>query len=296
MGQVLIQGAREAGVRVTLLDACYLHGGIGEELAGVQRRFGDAGAGAWAERVGELEGDDRTRIGAAIHSVRAFDPDSAERVAEWAQDRPLHAHVSEQPAENDACAGAYGATPTEVLANAGALDGSFTAIHATHVSDRDIELLGTRGCGVCLCPTTERDLADGVGPARRLHDAGAILALGSDSNAIIDPFEEARAVELDERLVTGERGIHRPADLLQHATGGGYRSLGWDAAGFEPGMLADLVTVGLDSVRLADADRGQLPAALVFSATAADLRDVIVGGEFVVRDGAFQSHSDYKAP
>jgi formiminoglutamate deiminase len=283
MGKAVIEAAGQVGIRITLLDTCYLHGGIGEPLAPGQLRFSDGDAEAWIERVGELEDGPMVRIGAAIHSVRAVDPESARRVAESAAERPLHAHVSEQPAENEACIGAYGSTPTEVLANAGALDRAFTAVHATHVTDHDVELLGGRDCGVCLCPTTERDLADGVGPAKRLHDAGATLALGSDSHAIIDPFEEARAVELDERLVTGERGIHRPAELLRNATAGGYASLGWDAAGFEPGMLADLVTVGLDSVRLADADRDQLPAALVFSATAADVRKVIVGGELVVQ-------------
>jgi formiminoglutamate deiminase len=283
MGRAVIEAANQVGIRITLLDTCYLHGGIGEPPGPEQLRFSDGSAEAWIERVDELDDGPRVRIGAAIHSVRAVDPESAGRVAEWAGERPLHAHVSEQPAENEACVGAHGSTPTEVLATCGALDRAFTAVHATHVTDHDVELLGGRGCGVCLCPTTERDLADGVGPARRLHDAGATLALGSDSNAVIDPFEEARAVELDERLVTGQRGIHRPADLLRHATGGGYRSLGWDAAGFEPGMLADLVTVGLDSVRLGDADREQLPAALVFSATAADVRNVIVAGELVIR-------------
>jgi formiminoglutamate deiminase len=283
MGRAVIEAARQVGVRITLLDTCYLHGGIGEPLAPGQERFSDGDAEAWIERVDELEDAPGLRIGAAIHSIRAVDPESARRVAEWAGERPLHAHVSEQPAENEACFGAYGSTPTEVLATAGALDRAFTAVHATHVTDHDVELLGGSGCRVCLCPTTERDLADGVGAAKRLDDAGAGLALGSDSHAIIDPFEEARAVELDERLVTGERGIHQPADLLRHATAGGYESLGWDAAGFEPGMLADLVTVGLDSVRLADADRDQLCAALVFSATAADVRKVIVGGELIIQ-------------
>jgi formiminoglutamate deiminase len=282
MGRAVIEAARQVGIRITLLDACYLHGGIGEPLAPGQKRFSDGDAETWIERVEELDEAPMVRIGAAIHSVRAVDPESARRVAEWAGDRPLHAHVSEQPVENEACIGAYGSTPTEVLATAGVLDRAFTAIHATHVTDRDVELLGKGGCGVCLCPTTERDLGDGVGPAKRLHDAGARLAIGSDSNAIIDPFEEARAVELDERLVIGQRGIHLPADLLRNATAGGYASLGWDAAGFEPGMLADLVTVGLDSIRLADADRDQLCAALVFSATATDVRKVIVGGELVV--------------
>jgi formiminoglutamate deiminase len=282
MGEAVIAAASEVGIRITLLDTCYLHGGIGEPLSPAQRRFSDGDAQRWAERVDQLSDGPRTRIGAAIHSVRAVDPGSAREVADWAGERPLHAHVSEQRAENEACIAAYGATPTELLADAGALDRAFTAVHATHVSDRDIQLLGGGGCTVCLCPTTERDLADGVGPARRLRDAGAALALGSDSHALIDPFEEARAVELDERLVTGERGIHSPADLLAAATAGGYRALGWEPAGFEPGMLADLVTIGLDSVRLADADRQQLSAALVFAAAAPDVRRVIVGGEVVV--------------
>jgi len=283
MGEAVIDAALGVGIRITLLDACYLQGGIGEPLGPAQVRFSDGDAERWAERVAALADGPLVRIGAAIHSVRAVDPESAARVADWAGGRPLHAHVSEQPAENEASVAAYAATPTEVLANAGALDRSFTAIHATHVTDRDVELLGGRS--VCLCPTTERDLADGVGPARRLHDAGVSLCLGSDSHAVIDHFEEARAVELDERLVTGERGIHAPVDLLRHATAGGYESLGWERAGFEPGMLADLVTVGLDGVRLADADRDQLPAALVFAGTAADVRHVIVGGELIVRDG-----------
>ena len=92
-------------------------------------------------------------------------------------------------------------------------------------------LLGGAGAHCCLCPTTERDLADGIGPAARLRDAGAALALGSDSNAIIEPLEEARAVELDERLASGVRGRHSGDELLQAATAGGYRSLGWPEGG-----------------------------------------------------------------
>jgi len=295
MGRAVIEAANEVGIRITLLDACYLHGGIGEPLSQVQRRFSDGDAERWIERVEQLVDGPLVRIGAAIHSVRAVDPDSAARVAEWAGERPLHAHVSEQPAENEACEAAYGKTPTELLADAGALSDRFTAIHFTHAGDADRARLGGAGACCCLCPTTERDLGDGIGPARAIGDAGAVLALGSDSHAVIDLFEEARAVELDERLATGERGLHAPADLLTHATGGGYRALGWDPAGFEPGMLADLVNVGLDGVRLADANREQLAAALVFAATAADVRHVIVGGRPIVRDGALLSDSERNA-
>jgi formiminoglutamate deiminase len=294
MGHAVVQAAREAGLRLTLLDTCYLHGGIGVAAEGPQLRFCDADADDWRRRADELvaglgSAKDSVRIGAAIHSVRAVDPASANTVAAWAADRaaPLHAHVSEQPAENEACVEAYGASPTELLERAGALSPKFTAVHATHVSAKDIGLLGGARACCCLCPTTERDLADGVGPARALCDAGARLALGTDSNAIIEPLEEARAVELDERLVSGVRGNHPARELLQAATRGGYESLGWSEGGsLREGGLADLVAVNLRGVRLVGAPPDHVLGALVFAGAAADVNDVMVGGTFVVRDGA----------
>jgi formiminoglutamate deiminase len=288
MGMALIQAAAEAGIRITLLETCYLHGGIGEEPRGVQRRFADAGAGEWAARFEELSPGPGARIGAAIHSVRAVDPASAQSVARWASERgvPLHAHVSEQPAENEACQAAYGKTPAMVLGEAGALTPWFTAVHATHLTDADIRLLGGSGATCCLCPTTERDLADGIGPGRRLAEGGADLALGSDSHAVIDLFEEARAVELDERLETGERGRHATSSLLRAATEGGHAAIGWPEAGrIEPGALADLMTLGLDSVRLAGTEADSALDAVLFAATPADVANVIAGGEVVVSDG-----------
>ncbi|MDQ6606489.1 MAG: formimidoylglutamate deiminase [Actinomycetota bacterium] len=289
LGAAVIQAAAEAGVRLTLLDACYLHGGIGIPPEAGQRRFCDRDVEAWTARVDRLRDGPRVRIGAAIHSVRAVDPASAAVVAKWAAAReaPLHAHVSEQPVENAACLDAYGANPAAVLARAGALSQRFTAVHATHVSEADLTLLGDAGTCCCLCPTTERDLADGIGPGRRLRDAGVRLALGSDSNASIEPFEEARAVELDERLATGVRGQHTASDLLQAATANGYQSLGWPEGGaIRAGALADLVVVRREGVRLAGVSAHDALAALVFAGAAADVRHVIVGGRFVVRDGA----------
>jgi formiminoglutamate deiminase len=288
MGRAVIDAAREAGIRITLLDTCYLQGGFGEPAQGGQLRFSDENAEGWAERVDALDAPDGARIGAAIHSVRAVDPDAIAVVAAFA-DRgslPLHAHVSEQPAENEGCLAAYGKTPAAVLAEAGALSERFTAVHATHLDESDFGLLGGAGSTVCLCPTTERDLADGVGPARRLTEAGARLCLGTDSHALIDPFEEARAVELDERLESGTRGIHSVAELLRAATTGGSESIGWPEAGrIESGALADLVTVGLDGVGLAGTSADHALESLVFAAAPADVRNVMVGGRFIVREG-----------
>jgi len=188
----------------------------------------------------------------------------------------LHLHLSEQPAENAACLAATGRTPTQVAADVGVLGPRTTAVHATHVSPGDVELLGSTGTTICLCPTTERDLADGVGPASALARAGCPLAVGSDSQAVIDLFEEARAMELDERLVSGVRGAHAPEALLAAATGG--RALA-------VGERADFCVLALDSPRLAGFDPVAAASHVVFSATAADVASVVVAGREVVAGG-----------
>jgi formiminoglutamate deiminase len=288
MGEALVEAARQAGVRLTLIDTCYLRAGLdGQPLAGPQVRFGDGDAAAWAERAGALADRPGVRVAAGIHSVRAVDPAAMATVAAWAEARsaPLHLHLSEQPAENQACLAATGLTPAALAESVGALGPRTTAVHATHLSGEDVGRLGTTRTTVCICPTTERDLADGIGPAAALAGAGSPLCLGSDSHAVIDLFEEARAVELDERLATGRRGHHRPAELLAAATEAGMDALGWDAGRLAPGRLADLVTVGLDSVRLAGTRPADAVDQLVFAATAADVTSVVVGGRQVVDGG-----------
>lgn len=286
MGLAVAEAAAAAGVRLTLLDTCYLHGGIGAPVEGAQRRFADADVDAWAARVDQLSDNDLLRIGAAAHSVRALEPAEITVVAEWARGRggPLHAHVSEQRRENEECRAAYGGSPVEVLEGCGCLDERFTAVHATHLSDAEVATLGAASVTCCLCPTTERDLADGIGRASALAAAGSRLALGSDSNAVIDLFEEARAAELDERLATEERVNNEPRDLLSAATANGYAALGWDGGAIRVGACADLVTVGLDSVRLGGIPEEDLVPALVFAAHPADVRDVMVAGRWIVRD------------
>jgi formiminoglutamate deiminase len=298
MSHALLAAAAGAGIRITLLDTCYLAGGVGAELSGVQRRFGDGSAVSWAERVDALSGalpaGSPARLGVAVHSLRAVPLPDVDTVVAFAAARrlPLHVHLSEQPAENEACLAAYGCTPTAALADRGALGTDSTAVHATHLTSVDIALLGASGTAVCLCPTTERDLADGIGPAPELAAAGSPLTLGSDSHAVVDLFEEARAVELDERLRSGRRGHFGAPALLRAATADGHRSLGWPEAGrIEPGALADLVTVALDTPRTAGTD----PAQAVFAATAADVRQVVVGGRQVVRDGAHLQVGDVGA-
>lgn len=290
MGEALRAAAHDAGIRLTLLDTCYLSGGLGADghtpLAPEQRRFTDGTAAAWAERVSLLRGDGATRIGAAIHSVRAVPRDELATVVAADADWPLHVHLSEQPAENEACLAAYGVTPTALLDSAGALSARTTAVHATHLTDDDVARLGRSRTFSCFCPTTERDLADGIGPAPALLEAGSPLCLGSDQHAVIDLVEESRALEMHERLVSNRRGTFAPSTLIDALALEGHRSLGWtDAGRIEPGMRADLVAVRLDTVRTA----GSLPEQVLLSASAPDIDTVVIDGRVVVSGGAHTS-------
>jgi formiminoglutamate deiminase len=260
MGDALISAARDVGLRICLLDTCYLAAGFGMPLDGVQRRFGDGDADRWAARVRDLAdrhaGVRDVVIGAAVHSVRAVPRDQLTVVTEALPEAPLHVHVSEQPAENEACLAATGMTPVALLAEAGVWTARTTAVHATHLTDDDVRILGDAGSFVCFCPTTEADLADGIGPSVALRDAGARLTLGSDGHTVIDMFAEARAVEMHERLASGRRGAWSAAQLWDAATTAGHDSLGFDSGG---------------SVELVDSVRTAGSGEPLWSATAADV-------------------------
>ncbi|MEC3916197.1 formimidoylglutamate deiminase [Nocardia sp. CDC160] len=274
----LVAAAADAGIRLTLLDVCYLAGGFGQPTSGVQERFDDGDAEAWARRVESFDPAGELVItGAAIHSVRAVPVQQMPVVVRAAEERPLHVHVSEQPLENTECLAEHGCTPTQLLSAAGALTPRTVAVHATHLTSGDIAELS--GGWVCLCPSTEADLGDGIGPARALADAGTRLALGSDGQSIIDPWFEARALEFHERLASGQRGRFETGELLTAATA--HAASGWPNLGeIAPGRDADLVCVDTDSVRTAGVDG----AGILFAATAADVTDVMVAGRWIVRD------------
>ncbi len=259
MRQALQEAAQVAGIRLTLLDTCYLSSGFGAPPEGVQVRYSDGTAQRWAERAGPGP--------AAIHSVRAVPRD---QLSTFRGRAPLHVHLSEQPRENDECLAAHGVTPTRLLHDEGLLGPGTTAVHATHLTDEDIDLLGSTRTRVCLTPTTERDLADGIGPARRLHEAGCPITIGSDSHAVVDPFEELRALEMHERLATGRRGHWTAAELLD---------VGAQGATIAVGEPADLVTLDTRSPRTAGTGADEHTA--VFAATAADVVQTMVDGEVV---------------
>ncbi len=248
MAEAVIAAAWEVGLRICLLDTCYLRGGFaGEELTAVQRRFTHPDAESWASGVAELDAryaaNPGVVIGAAIHSVRAVDEASLATVAAALPEAPLHVHVSEQPAENAACLAATGRTPVQLLAEAGVWTARTTAVHATHLSAADIATLGSAGGYVCFCPTTEAELADGIGPSVALREAGARITLGSDSNTVIDMFAEARGLAMHERLASGTRQGWPAGQLWPAATSDGAASLGFGGlGGFE--LRASVRTAG----------------------------------------------------
>jgi formiminoglutamate deiminase len=277
----LVAAAGEVGIRLTLLDTAYLEGGPGRPLEPAQRRFGDQDAAAYLSRWYELR-QLVPSLGAALHSVRAVPPAAmAEIVAGLPSDVPLHVHLSEQPRENLDVLAAYGVTPTRLLADAGALSPRTSVVHATHLSEADIAVIGAAGATVVMCPTTEADLGDGIGPARALRDAGAVLALGSDQHAVIDPFLEARGLEMHERLGSGRRGAFSPAELAAASASGSYRALGLGGSSLAVGDPFDLVEVATDTVRTL----GARPAQLLLAATSADVRRVLVAGHVVADSG-----------
>ncbi|HUG32745.1 MAG TPA: formimidoylglutamate deiminase [Acidimicrobiia bacterium] len=288
MGHALVRAARSAGIRIGLLDTGYFTSGFDDRpLTQVQTRFRDGSPGEWLDRAEEIHtaytGAPDVVIGLAPHSVRAV-PEAG--LIELAKRRdastPTHVHVSEQPAENRECLDATTLTPTGLLRRVGLLGASTTLVHGTHLSTGDIESIGASGAMVCYCATTERDLADGIGPASELDQAGASICVGSDSHAVIDLFEEMRGVELHTRLATGTRGVFAPDALVTAATTHGARSLGFPDAGLQAGAPADFIVVSTDSPRLVGMDFDTTLDTIVFAATAADVSDVFVAGDRVV--------------
>lgn len=291
MEHALARAAVDAGIRLRLLDTCYLAGGIGTPLSPAQARFGDGDIAGYLDRHARLAADWTTafpvgapgesyvHLGAAMHSIRAIPARDLPRFADTAG--PLHIHLSEQPAENAAALAAYGATPTQLLAAAGLVDGRLSAVHATHLRDADVAALGAGRASIVMCPTTEADLADGIGPATALAGAGATIALGSDQHVVLDGPREAQALEAGERLGSGRRGRFAPAALVDALTVGGARSLALPVGALAVGQACDFFALHSDSMRTI----GSLDEQILLAATAADIHTTVTGGVVRIRDG-----------
>lgn len=274
LAERVIEEALAAGLRIALLRVAYARGGPGEPpLAPAQRRFVDRSVDEVLADVDALRakyrGRDDVRVGIAPHSVRAVPPAWLRPLAEHARKNqlPLHMHVAEQPAEIEACLGETGKRPVELLAEHGVLDERFVAVHATHLLAHEARLLGEARAFACVCPTTERDLGDGLPDLSALRGAGARICVGIDSHVICDPLEEIRALETGERIRTLRRNTTAADALWREGSIEGAIACGFADAGGE-------VEIVEDDPALALVDRELLLDAVVFGAPSRVLRRV----------------------
>ena len=324
LAKEVIRAAGDVGLRIALLRVAYARSGYHVEPNPKQARFIESEAGTYLKNLEALAGSvrspsvsegksgmealpdgrasDTVWIGSAPHSVRAVPLAYLKEVIGYANQRDLtvHMHVAEQPAEVSACVEEYGRTPVALLETEGLLSARFTAVHAIHVTPKSIPAFAKSGASVCACPTTERNLGDGVVPADEYLKHGVPISLGTDSHAQIDLLEDARELEYHLRLQKLERAIlgGNPtvregastvsaiaARLFDCTTVNGAHSIGAPNGSLEAGKPADFFTVDLDDPTIAGAATDDLLASIVFSSSRAAVREVVIGGKPAVSEG-----------
>jgi formimidoylglutamate deiminase len=307
LAREVIRAARDVGIRIALLRVAYARSGFETEANPQQVRFIEDSPDTYLKHLEQLlnapEPDDGMEwIGVAPHSVRAVPLDYLKTIIAFAKehDLPVHMHVAEQPVEVRACIEEYGRSPVALLDTEGLLSKRFTAVHAIHVTPKAVTAIARAGAIVCACPTTERNLGDGVVPVHAYFDAGVRVALGSDSQIQIDLLEDARELEYHLRLQKTARNVLAPVGddtssalarrLFECATVGGAESIGFNGGKLEPGAPADFFTVDLGDLSIAGCAVEDLLANIVFSLSRTAIRDVVVAGNRIVEDGKHRLH------
>ncbi|HEX4312017.1 MAG TPA: formimidoylglutamate deiminase [Acidobacteriaceae bacterium] len=298
LSKQVIAAAQSVGIRIVLLRCAYLRSGYQMPRDPGQTRFFETTAGFLANMdalVREVPPDlSDVRLGVAPHSLRAVPLDDLREIAAWGRDKklPLHMHMAEQVAENLACLREYRATPVALVARAELLGPDWTAVHAIHITVDETAMLAGAGATICSCPTTERNLGDGILAANEIMRAGVHVALGSDSQAQIDPLEDARELDYHLRLAHQQRAIldqignqGLAARLFDCATANGARALAVSSGTLTNENYADFFTVDLHDVSIAGHSADDLLPLIVFGMDRTAIRDVAVNGKLIVRDG-----------
>ncbi len=298
LAEQVMRAAQSVGIRIVLLRCAYMRAGFNLPSDSGQIRFVETDVERFLDEAEDLLSivaamPPTISFGVAPHSLRAVPLTSLQTLTGWAQTRklPLHMHVAEQPAEIDACRAEYGATPFEVLESAGVLDENFTAIHAIHLQPGEIARMARARITVGACPTTERNLGDGILPADKLLQAGVVIAFGTDSHIQTDALENVRELESNLRLshlkravLDGHGGESLPRLLFDCATRTGGRSLHVDGGDLAAGRLADFFAIDLEDMAIAGSLPEELLTNLVFSMSPRAVTDVIVAGRSVIQD------------
>jgi formimidoylglutamate deiminase len=305
MAKEVVRAANDVGLRIALLRVAYARSGYETEADPQQLRFIEKDPEVYlrnveqlSKDVGKLDGAERMAwVGIAPHSVRAVPLNYLKEIINFANQRqlPVHMHVAEQPAEVSACIEEYGRSPVALLATEGLLSERFTAVHSIHVSPKAVRMLAEARAMICACPTTERNLGDGIVPVDNYFKQGVRVSLGTDSHVEIDLLEDARELEYHLRLqkmgravlgsVDDERKSALAARLFDCATINGAESIGMPGGALEPGRPADFFTVDLNDPSIAGASPDDLLSGIVFSLSKTAIRDVVVDGKRIVEAG-----------
>jgi len=297
----VIAAAQSVGLRISLLRSAYFRAGFQRESHPGQIRFYET-LDDYLKNLAALRSAYSNAscitVGAAPHSIRAVPLQSLQAIAAAADEIPLHTHISEQIGENSACQAEYGATPATLLAENGLLTPRTTLIHAIHLTEDEFAAVAKSSASICSCPTTERNLGDGIFPADTAMRLGIPLVFGTDSQAQIEILEDARQLEYHLRLRDQQRGILDssargnwatqeaigPA-LLHSATRNGYAALGLHGGTLAPGEPADFFTIDCNDLSILGIDPQSLAAQAVFAAQRTAIRDVAVLGRLILEDG-----------
>lgn len=309
LSKEVIRAARDSGLRIALLRVAYARSGFRSPPNEKQARFIEPVPDIYLRNVenlkAELDGDgpQSAWVGLAPHSVRAVPLTYLREIFEYAkaQGLPTHMHIAEQPAEIEACMEEYGRRPVALLETEGLLDERFTGIHGIHITAEEARMLARSRAMICACPTTERNLGDGVVPADLLFEEGVRISLGTDSHTQIDLLEDARELEYNMRLNKLQRVVLHPtgdspsalaASLFDCASLHGAESIGFEGGTLQPGYPSDFFTIDLDDPSVAGATPDDLLAHIIFSLSLTAVRDVYVGGGAVVREGRHKSQCE----
>jgi formimidoylglutamate deiminase len=312
LGDQVIAAAQSVGLRIRLLRSAYFRAGFERPPHPGQRRFYES-PDEYLRNLEDLiathRATENVTVGAAPHSIRAVPLDELRQIAEMARGRmPLHMHISEQVGENAACEAEYGATPVRLLADHGILSSETTLVHAIHLTVGEYEAVAAAGTTICSCPTTERNLGDGIFPADMAARLGIPVAFGTDSQAQIDILEDARQMEYHLRLRDQQRGIldasaredwasREPIEklLFRSASANGYAAIGLAGGSLSVGEPADFFTVDLNDISILGVDAESLASQAVFSMAKSAVRDAAVQGKLILENGRHRGAGDIRA-
>ncbi|HET9788967.1 MAG TPA: formimidoylglutamate deiminase, partial [Pyrinomonadaceae bacterium] len=309
LSKEVVRAARDVGLRIALLRVAYVRSGFQSDLNPRQARFIESEPDVYLTHVSELKKnfaglEHYAWVGVAPHSVRAVPLDYLKEVVGFANEQalPVHMHVAEQPAEVSSCIEEYGRSPVALLETEGLLSERFTGVHVIHITPKAARMLAQSGAMVCACPTTERNLGDGIIPVDRFLRENVRVSLGTDSQIQIDLLEDAREMEYHLRLqrmerivlVEREESAHSAlaSRLFDCATINGAQSIRSPGGSLEPGLPADFFTIDLNDPSIAGASPEDLLTSIVFSLSRSAVKDVVVGGKRIVEDSRHASQDE----